>query len=403
MNADAFKEALLPIQFFNQKSEQVALEMPMPEEDAKPVAPAPVENITGGLDFAGDNNELLAASAAVAAAAQELNMMQVAAAAQAAAQQAIALASTLQSGSTVPGGGTGGGAGGGSGGCTGGGAGGGTGGCTGGVTGGVTSGGNSCTAGGGSAGCGTSGSAGAGAGGPGATGSAGGAGASPSPAPVPAAAPAAAPGDAAVKSGPGNLFVAVKVLVGQREAQVLLGHDGTTLSEIQATTNTSMKLSEGIYPGSSLRELTVQGMSKEAVLLAIIYVLTVIVELLGYMCSGEDNVEAGGARLKLVVPAKVAASIIGVGGASVKQICHQCAVRVQVDQSPVPCGRGWTEQAVLLSGMAGAVQSALPLIFEHIALIAAEKDLYAWAAYSNTGNKIPGFTLFSGKGKGKGN
>lgn len=206
--------------------------------------------------------------------------------------------------------------------------------------------------------------------------------------------------EAVAKSG-ANLFVAVKVLVAQDEAQCLLGQDGSTLSEIQATTSTSMKLSDGHYPGSSLRELTVQGMSKEAVLLAITYILTVIVELLGWMCSGEANVEPGGARLKLVVPAKVAASIIGVGGASVKQICHQCAVRVQVDQSPVPCGRGVTEQAVLLSGMGGAVQSALPLVFEHVALIAQEKDLYAWAAHSNAGTKIAGFTLFSGMRKGK--
>merc|ERR1719189_392728 len=102
------------------------------------------------------------------------------------------------------------------------------------------------------------------------------------------------------------------------------------------------------------------------------------------MDSGEDNFEPGGARLKMVVPAKVAASIIGVGGASVKQICHQCAVRVQVDQIPVPCGRGMSEQAVLLSGMAGAVQNALPLVFEHIAFNTAEMELYVWVSFSNS-------------------
>merc|ERR1740121_42791 len=122
------------------------------------------------------------------------------------------------------------------------------------------------------------------------------------------------------------------------------------------------------------------------------------------MSSGEtEPVDAGDARLKLVVPAKVSASIIGVGGRSVKQICHQCAIRVLVDHSSVPCGKGMSEQAVMLHGTCGAVQSALPLVFEHIILLSQDKDFHAWAQHSNVGKDIPGFTLFAGKGaKGKG-
>jgi len=199
-----------------------------------------------------------------------------------------------------------------------------------------------------------------------------------------------------------NVLVAVKLLLSDREAAIVAGENDSMLQDIQSATGTNLRLArEGYYPGSELLELTIQGMSTETLLLSLVHISTLCVDLLGSMPSGDDNNEVGAVRMKLVMPAKAAASVIGVGGANVKAICAQCSVRIQVDQSPVPCGGGSTEQAVLCCGNAAQVQSSLPLILQHVAMIAAEKDILTWAATSNAGTKIPGLILFTGyKGTG---
>jgi len=208
---------------------------------------------------------------------------------------------------------------------------------------------------------------------------------------------------AAAAAGAGNnVLIAVKLLMSVPEATALIGLDATTLQQIQGNTSTSMRLSEAIYPGTELLELTIQGMAKEAVFLALMHVTTVVVDLCGSMGSGDDHCDKGCLRMKLILPAKAAASVIGVGGQSVKHITTQCNVRIQVDHTPIPAGPGGSEQALLLAGTLTACQNTLPHILEHVGLIATEKDLVAWAAHTNTGTPIPGLILFAGNPTGKG-
>lgn len=195
-------------------------------------------------------------------------------------------------------------------------------------------------------------------------------------------------------SGDG-LLVGVKLLISDNEAHCLLSQNGTILVEIQALTNTNVRMGDGHYPGTTLNELTISGVSREAVHLAMVHVLSVIIELLGMMASGEGPCDKGCVRMKMVLPAKAAASVIGVGGNSVKQICTMCNVRIEVDHNPVPAGCGATEQALMLCGTAQNAQSALPHILDHVHLIASEKDIGSWAAHTNAGTKIPGLRLFS--------
>merc|ERR1712072_1511364 len=113
------------------------------------------------------------------------------------------------------------------------------------------------------------------------------------------------------------------------------------------------------------------------------------------------GIEPGGSRMKFILPSKAAAAIIGVGGATVKQIRQQCGVKVSVDMNTVPCSGGLFEQAVLLSGPSTSLQQAFPIILEQVAQLAVEKGLSTWASHSNAGVEIPGFSLFAPKGKGK--
>merc|ERR1712048_130776 len=65
-------------------------------------------------------------------------------------------------------------------------------------------------------------------------------------------------------------LIAMKLLLPPHEATCLLGDDGSRLSELQSMSGTNMRLSEGLYPGSGLHEVTIQGYTNEAVLVAIV-------------------------------------------------------------------------------------------------------------------------------------
>jgi ribosomal protein S3 len=195
--------------------------------------------------------------------------------------------------------------------------------------------------------------------------------------------------------------ISVKLLFTTSEANSIFGNDGSAFVELQASTFTTMRMSEGVYPGSDLYELCKTGANEEGVLAAILQVLDKVMEIVGSVTAGETNVESGGAALKLVIPAKAAAAVIGVGGAAVKELRQQSGVRLSVDPNPVPCIPEMAEQAVLVMGSFAAVNMALSAVVQQVAEVSAEPWFESWGLASNAGTEIPGFQLFA-KGKGKG-
>jgi len=196
--------------------------------------------------------------------------------------------------------------------------------------------------------------------------------------------------------------MALKMLVAPEEVNVL-GQDSSTMMQIQQATNTIGMLSEKPYPGTTLQELTVQGPTAEAVYNAVFLILNKIAEVMGAVRSGETNIPLGDARVKLVVPKRAAAAIIGPGGQTVKQIKMQTGIYVHVDTNSLPCADGMPEQGVCLAGPLTSLQAALSQVVAEVANFCGEPWFEAWAAHSNTGQVIPGFVLFEGKGKaGKG-
>merc|ERR1712013_132013 len=61
--------------------------------------------------------------------------------------------------------------------------------------------------------------------------------------------------DAAAPATANGSLIAMKLLLPPHEATCLLGDDGSRLSELQSMSGTSMRLSEGLYPGSGLHEV----------------------------------------------------------------------------------------------------------------------------------------------------
>jgi len=200
--------------------------------------------------------------------------------------------------------------------------------------------------------------------------------------------------------GAGAGFMAAKILLAPDEVAVL-GVD-TVLKELQASTGSTFKVSEEIYPGTQLHEVNIQGISGDGVLSAAMGMLQKILEAKGTVSSGDRNVEMGGARLKVIVPAKAAAGVIGKGGQNISIIETQTGCRIMVDMKFVPCGETGKEQAVLLCGQLTAVCMALSSVFAEVAKLNTERWFQRWANRSNAGTVIPGLVLLEGKGKGKG-
>jgi len=215
--------------------------------------------------------------------------------------------------------------------------------------------------------------------------------------------PAASPPPVASMGNAGAGFMAAKLLLSSEEVAILGQDGGACLLETQQLTGTVSQVSESLYPGCHLHELNLQGNSGDLVLSATMAILQTILEARGVVSAGEPNLEPGGARVKVVVPAKAAAGVIGAGGANITAIQQQTGCRINIDMNFVPCGETGKEQAILLSGQLKAVCLGLSSVFAEVAKLNSERWFRRWASHSNAGTTVPGITLFDGKGrKGKG-
>lgn len=220
------------------------------------------------------------------------------------------------------------------------------------------------------------------------------------------AASASPAGGCAVSVGQhgGNVLV-LKVLLSIDEAASLRGPGSVIFKEIRQKIGSEVWLSqEGqLYPGTSLHEMKVMGPSAEANVAATMEVFSKIVETKGLLCCGDSFFEPGGARMRLVIPARSTAAVIGPGGKIVGQIRSETKLHVHIETAVVPPGSllEITEQVVSFDGPLGGIQPALMHMARILSQFQAEAWFARWAAHSNSGVIIPGLILFQdGKGKG---
>jgi len=197
--------------------------------------------------------------------------------------------------------------------------------------------------------------------------------------------------------------MALKMLISHEEVQVLT-QDPTTMQKIQQATGATGMLSDSVYPGTCLQEMTVAGSTPESVFSAVMGIVKRLAEALGCLSSGEKHVAPGDARVKLVVPKKAAAAVIGTGGQQVKDIKAMTGIRVSVDVNSLPCGdERLHEQALCLIGPCSSLQPALEVVVREVANFLTEPWFESWASSSLTGQKFPGLQLFEAVSRGKGN
>lgn len=193
----------------------------------------------------------------------------------------------------------------------------------------------------------------------------------------------------------------IKFLVDANEVACIRAQD-VKLAQLQKKTQARIVVSQEHYPGClGLHEVRILAGSTSAVLKAMMDVLGKVTAAVGKL-SGGDEVEYGSARLKLIVPARAAAAIIGPGGQNVREITNQSNAKINVDMNSIPLTAAMAEQALALGGPIANVCSALPLILDYIAEFAPEKWFKGWIVSSNAGRAIPGLALWVPKGKGKG-
>merc|ERR1740123_1070493 len=89
-------------------------------------------------------------------------------------------------------------------------------------------------------------------------------------------------------------------------------------------------------------------------------------EVVGYVSSGERQLAMGQAAVKIIIPSRVAPTIIGPGGRTQQIIRAKTGVSIRVDHYPIPCG-STTEQGACLFGPLSGIQASLGQVLTEMA------------------------------------
>jgi len=187
-----------------------------------------------------------------------------------------------------------------------------------------------------------------------------------------------------------ELPMCVKALISMKDASCILGRGGATSKEIGQATGTTLHVSgrDEFYPGTSLQELSIRGPSAESVHSSLLQVFGKLAEDHGRLSCGDENVEEGGARIKMLVPVKAARAIIGKGGENITALRAATGLWIKVDEMAIGAHDA-AEQLVLLSGSLNGVQAAVTNIIEKIAQSMSDPGFVTWASSSQAGSGVP--------------
>mmetsp|Transcript_64987 Transcript_64987/g.128375 ORF Transcript_64987/g.128375 Transcript_64987/m.128375 type:complete len:407 (-) Transcript_64987:77-1297(-) len=206
--------------------------------------------------------------------------------------------------------------------------------------------------------------------------------------------------------GVNGMPMCIKALISMKEASSILGPGGSTCREIGQHTGTKLHISgrNEFYPGTSLQELSIRGPCTESVGTSLMQVFGRLAEESGRLCCGDQDVEEGGARVKLLVPISAAKAIIGRGGENIKALRSNTGLYVHIDEVAIGAHDA-AEQLVSMQGSLQGVQAAVPNIIEKVSQFMADPGFSTWASSSQAGFGAPVATQVapgkaSGKGKG---
>merc|ERR1719428_2830746 len=132
----------------------------------------------------------------------------------------------------------------------------------------------------------------------------------------------------------------LKFLLSQAESATVIGKFGNTMKAIAQETSSKITLSgkNELYPGTMLQEMKIGGPDANSVLQAAQYAYAEIAKNFGAITAGDEAVQPGQAKMRIIVPSMVINSIIGKGGENIKQMRSELGMFLHVDETPIPPG-----------------------------------------------------------------
>mmetsp|Transcript_90792 Transcript_90792/g.189810 ORF Transcript_90792/g.189810 Transcript_90792/m.189810 type:complete len:335 (-) Transcript_90792:269-1273(-) len=181
-----------------------------------------------------------------------------------------------------------------------------------------------------------------------------------------------------------TLACGLKFLASEPLVAALIGKGGSVISNLRTTCKARLSFSEygDVYPGTELRVLIAQA-SEEA------HLNLLIEQLLGKLGEvaeeGEDTENTGTSeemKIRVLVPRSAAGSLIGKGGANIKELREASNTKVSIADATM--GGPQADQVVYVAGEEEGIKEVLTQINHHIQSNKDESWFQAWATTAGT-------------------
>jgi len=186
------------------------------------------------------------------------------------------------------------------------------------------------------------------------------------------------------KGNTNSLPHVMKYLAGDALAAAIIGKAGAVIAEIRSSCNAKLGLTDKgeVFPGTECRVLTAQANSEADLNQVTAQVVEKLVELVKNVGSSEACGTDGELKLRALIPRAAVGSIIGKGGATIKELRENTGAKISIGE-PVGAGQN-AEQVISISGTAEALRTILNEANRQIQALVGEPWFQTWANSSGT-------------------
>lgn len=192
----------------------------------------------------------------------------------------------------------------------------------------------------------------------------------------------------------------LKFLVPEALASAVIGKGGQVIANMRQSAQAKIGLTDhnDFFPGTDCRVLTAQANTAEQLMQVSNLIISKVADCAE--ASPSDSVgQSGELKLRVLVPRAAVGSIIGKGGANVKQLREDSGAKIFISDA-VGSGPG-AEQVVAISGRESAIEHVVSEVNNAIQALNEEPWFQVWAS-STTGGAYGGSWGNAATGGGKG-
>lgn len=192
----------------------------------------------------------------------------------------------------------------------------------------------------------------------------------------------------------------LKFLTPEALAAAVIGKGGQVIAQMRQQTQAKLGLTDhsDFFPGTDSRVLTAQAGSMEALMQVTQQIIAKLDEC-AQACPSEPVGGPGELKLRVLVPRAAVGSIIGKGGANVKQLRESSGAKIFITDA-TGSGPG-AEQIVAITGPTSALEYVMSEVNTQIQALCEEPWFQTWATATTAGALTMGGEKGYGKGSGK--